>query len=98
MKKKVFSNINVLVVDDSPEAVELVKRNLQSIGYQIYTASNVQSAIKLLESINIDLVITDLKMPGENGIELVRHVSENYKGIGVLVITGFPSIKGAIES
>jgi DNA-binding NtrC family response regulator len=98
MKKKVFSNINVLVVDDSPEAVELVKRNLQSIGYQIYTANNVQSAIKLLESINVDLVITDLKMPGENGIELVRHVSENYKGVGILVITGFPSIKGAIES
>ena len=68
------------------------------IGYQIYTASNVQSAIKLLESINIDLVITDLKMPGENGIELVRHVAENYKGVGVLVITGFPTIKGAIES
>jgi DNA-binding NtrC family response regulator len=98
MKKKVFSNINVLVVDDSPETVELIKRNLQTIGYQIYTASNVQSAIKLLRSVNIDLVITDLKMPGENGIELVRHVSENYKGIGVLVITGFPSIQGAIES
>jgi DNA-binding NtrC family response regulator len=98
MKNKVFSNINVLVVDDSPETVELIKRNLQSIGYQIYTASNVQSAIKLLASVNIDLVITDLKMPGENGIELVRHVSENYKGIGILVITGFPSIKGAIES
>jgi two-component system response regulator HydG len=98
MKKKVFSNIHVLVVDDSPETVELIKRNLQSIGYQIYTAGNVQSAIKLLASVNIDLVITDLKMPGENGIELVRHVSENYKGVGILVITGFPSIKGAIES
>lgn len=98
MKKKVFSNINVLVVDDSPETVELIKRNLQSVGYQIYTASNVQSAIKLLRSVDLDLVITDLKMPGENGIELVRHVSENFKGIGILVITGFPSIQGAIES
>jgi len=98
MKEKVFTNINVLVVDDSEETVELIKRNLQSIGYQIYTANNVQSAIKLLGSVEIDLVITDLKMPGENGIELVRHVSENYKGVGILVITGFPSIKGAIES
>jgi two-component system response regulator HydG len=96
--KKRFSNINVLIVDDSAETVELIKRNLQSIGYQVYTAGNVQSAIRLLRSVNIDLVITDLKMPGENGIELVRHVSENYKGVGILVITGFPSIKGAIES
>lgn len=98
MKKKEFANINVLVVDDSPESVELIKRNLQSKGYQIYTASNVQSAIKVLGSVAIDLLITDLKMPGESGIELVRHASENYKGIGILVVTGFPSIQGAVES
>jgi DNA-binding NtrC family response regulator len=97
MKKQV-SNVNVLVVDDSPESVELIKRNLQSKGYQIYTANNVQSAIKLLASIDIGLLITDLKMPGENGIALVRHASENYKEIGILVITGFPSIQGAVES
>jgi two-component system response regulator HydG len=96
--KKNTNPIQALIVDDSPETLELIKRNLQSIGYQIYTADNVQSAIKLLENVSVDLVITDLKMPGENGIELVRHVSENYKGIGVLVITGFPSIQGAIES
>lgn len=97
MKKKA-SNINVLVVDDSPETIELIKRNLESVGYQVYSASSVQSAIRLLDSIDVHLVITDLKMPGENGIALVRHVSENFKGIGVLVITGFPSIEGAIES
>ncbi|HCZ37419.1 MAG TPA: sigma-54 dependent transcriptional regulator [Chitinophagaceae bacterium] len=98
MKKKEFTNINVLVVDDSPESVELIKRNLQSKGYQIYTASNVQSGIKVLGSVSIDLLITDLKMPGESGIELVRHASENHKGIGILVVTGFPSIQGAVES
>ncbi len=98
MKKKEVTSIRALIVDDSPESVELIKRNLQTRGYEIYSASNVQSAIKILASISIDLLITDLKMPGENGIELVRHASENYKGIGILVITGFPSIQGAIES
>ena len=92
------NSINVLVVYDSPETVELIKRNLQSIGHQVYTASNVQSAVKLLDSVAFDLLITDLKMPGENGIALVRHVSENFKDVGILVITGFPSIEGAIES
>lgn len=92
------TNINVLVVDDSPESVELIRRNLQPKGYQIYTASNVQSATKLLATVPVDLLITDLQMPGENGIQLVRHASENYKGIGILVITGFPSIQGAVES
>jgi two-component system response regulator HydG len=90
--------INILVVDDSLETVELIKRNLESEGYQVYTASNVQSGLKLLSTVNVNLVVTDLKMPGDNGIELVRHVSENCKGTGTLVITGFPSIQGAVES
>lgn len=98
MKAKNLDKINILVVDDSAETVELIKRNLESVGYQIYTAGNVQSAVKLLNALSIDLVISDLKMPGENGIELVRHVTENCKGVGVLVITGFPTIQGAVES
>src|SRR5688572_26166191 len=54
MKKK-HEDINILVVDDSPETVELIKRNLESIGYHIYSSNNVQSAIKLINSLNIDL-------------------------------------------
>ena len=98
MKKQDKTPVRVLVVDDSAESVELIKRNLESIGYLISTANSVQSALALLASVEVDLVITDLKMPEENGLELVRHVSENYKGVGILVITGFPSIEGAIES
>ena len=98
MKKKDTAPVRVLVVDDSAESVELIKRNLESIGYHVSTASSVQSALTILGSVDIDLVITDLKMPEENGFRLVRHVSENYKGVGILVVTGFPSIEGAIES
>jgi two-component system, NtrC family, response regulator HydG len=89
---------NVLVVDDSPETVELIKRNLESVGYTVYTSGNVQSALSLLNAVDVDLVITDLKMPGGNGTELVQHVTDNYKGVATLVITGFPSIQGAVES
>ena len=90
--------VSVLIVDDSPESIELIRRNLQPRGYKIYSADNVQSAVKLLGSIPIDLLITDLRMPGQSGIDLVRHAAENYRNIGILVVTGFPSIQGAIES
>ena len=96
MKKGIHGTI--LVVDDSEETVELIRRNLESGGYSIYTASNVQTAIRSLEARAFDLVITDLKMPDGNGLEIVRHASENYKNLGILVITGFPSIQGAVES
>lgn len=98
MKKKTPITASVLVVDDSIETVELIRRNLVSAGYQVYTAHAVQSAIAMLESIRVDLVITDLKMPDGNGVQLVQHVSENFKGVGILVITAFPSIEGAVQS
>ena len=97
MKKQPFE-YTVLVVDDSIETVELIKRNLEGAGYQVYTANHVQGAVSILDSVVIDLVITDLKMPDQSGLQLIRHVMENFKGIGVLVITGFPSIQGAVES
>lgn len=96
MRKK--EKKRILVVDDSPNVLELVRRVLTSRGYQVITSSNVVNAIDILEQMKIDLVITDLKMPNINGIELVRHVKENYKNTGVLVITGFPSIEGAVET
>lgn len=88
----------MLVVDDSPESVELIRRNLETIGHVVYAAESVDSALSMLESLDVDLLITGLKMPRESGFSLVRHVSENLKGTGILVITGFPTIVGAIES
>ena len=61
MKKQDKTPVRVLVVDDSAESVELIKRNLESIGYLISTANSVQSALALLASVEVDLVITDLK-------------------------------------
>jgi two-component system, NtrC family, response regulator HydG len=98
VKTKAQEKLSVLVVDDSPETIELIKRNLEASNYAVFSSTNVQSALKLLSSLNIDLLITDLKMPGESGMELIRHVSDNYKNISTLVITGFPSIQGAVES
>lgn len=96
MKRTIHGSI--LVVDDSEETVELIRRNLESTGFNVYTATNVQTAIRSLEMHALDLLITDLKMPDGNGLEIVRHASENYKDLGILVITGFPSIQGAVES
>jgi DNA-binding NtrC family response regulator len=52
----------------------------------------------MLESATIDLVITDMKMPGIGGLELVRHVRENFEDTQVVMITGYPSIDSAVEA
>ncbi|MDD2390160.1 MAG: sigma-54 dependent transcriptional regulator [Desulfobacterales bacterium] len=89
---------SILVVDDTPAALEVIERNLSSAGYRVYTASGVADAIRILENTPIDIVITDYKMPKVSGLDLIRHVRENYYGTGVIMITGYASVKGAVEA
>ena len=88
----------VLVVDDSPPTLEVLERNLTAAGYQVLTAPDVSRAVALLQETDVDLVITDLKMPKVSGLDLVRHVRENLKDTEVMMITGYPSIEGAVEA
>ncbi|MCK5686932.1 response regulator, partial [bacterium] len=90
---------NILIVDDNPNTLEIIQRNLKETGCNIFLSSNVEDAIIFLKENNcIDLVITDNKMPKINGTELVRYIRENYHEIEVIMITGYPSIPGAIEA
>ena len=89
---------SILVVDDAPDTIELLQRNLESRGYQVFIAPNAMEAIKILETTAVDLVITDLKMPGASGIELIRHIRENFRDIEVMMITGYPTIESAVKA
>ncbi|MDT8304089.1 MAG: sigma-54 dependent transcriptional regulator [Sedimentisphaerales bacterium] len=88
----------ILIVDDSVSTLEVLQRNLTTVGYQVFTATSVTGAIKILDQTRLDLVITDLKMPNVSGMDLVRHISENFKDTEVMMITGYPSIEGAVEA
>ena len=88
----------ILVVDDSDETLEILSRNLGGEGYRVYTAGGVDTAIAFLAESEVDLVLTDLKMPGASGMELVRHVRENLPETGVMMITGYATVDGAVEA
>ncbi|MCP4678967.1 MAG: sigma-54-dependent Fis family transcriptional regulator [Deltaproteobacteria bacterium] len=88
----------ILVVDDSKATIEVIERNLLSKGYQVFTSSNATEAMDLLNSTALDLVITDLKMPGPSGLELVKYVRQNYADTEVMMITGYATVEGAVEA
>ncbi|HOE16447.1 MAG TPA: sigma-54 dependent transcriptional regulator [Syntrophorhabdaceae bacterium] len=88
----------ILTVDDAPATLEVLRRNLASAGYVVFTASSVAEAINILDADPVDLVITDLKMPGLSGVHLVRHIRENFSDMEVMIITGYPSVQGAVEA
>ncbi len=88
----------ILVVDDSPVTVEVLRRNLTAQGYLVFSASGVEEAIRILEETPVDLVITDYKMPKITGTDLVRHVRENFADTEIVMITGYASVEGAVEA
>ena len=88
----------ILVVDDVPQTLEVLQRNLTSQDYRVFTASNVAEAIAILDATSVDLVITDLKMPDVDGIHLIRHIRENLRETEVMMITGYPTVEGAVTA
>ena len=97
MKNKHLNN-KILVVDDDVNTLEIIRRNLESKNYEVITATNVNSAINILEEVSVDLVITDLKMPEISGLDLVKHVKDNYKNIEIIMVTGYATIEGAVQA
>jgi len=89
-------NATILVVDDAPNTLEILQRNLQSEGYTVFTAQDVVTAVHILDETPFDLVITDFKMPKLSGLDLLRHVRENFKDTEVMMITGYPTVGGAV--
>ncbi|RKY99680.1 MAG: sigma-54-dependent Fis family transcriptional regulator [Ignavibacteriae bacterium] len=98
MNNKSDKKEHILVVDDAPQTLEVIQRNLTLQDYIVYTAPGVEEAIRILESTLIDLVITDLKMPKISGLDLIRHVRENFKNTEVMMITGYATIEGAVKA
>jgi DNA-binding NtrC family response regulator len=89
---------HILVVDDAPQTLEVIQRNLTLQGYIVFTAPGVGEAIRILDTTPVDLVITDLKMPKVSGIDLIKHVRENFKDTEIMMITGYATIEGAVEA
>lgn len=91
------SELSILVVDDSRDMLELVRRQLQDLGLNPFISDNVLDGIEILENTEIDLLITDLNMPEVGGEQLIRYSSEHFPKLPILVITGYPSINSAVN-
>ena len=82
-------NKTILVVDDSESIREVVKFTLESHGYNVTLGNDADEAMRCLDGREIDLVITDLHMPGMDGIELIKKIRamEEYRNTPILLLT-----------
>ncbi|HEA23134.1 hypothetical protein LCGC14_2031590 [marine sediment metagenome] len=88
---------NILIVDDDIDILELLQRHLQSMEYHTFKAISVKEALFILKDTFIDLLITDIQMPEVDGLQLLKFTNEHYPEIPKLVVTGYPSVDGALE-
>jgi len=88
----------VLVVDDDPFALRSIAKVLEGGRYQVMTAANGSEALDLLRQESFDLVLTDLKMPEVDGLEVLRQAREIAPQAVVLILTGYASVESAIEA
>lgn len=91
-------NGKVLIADDEKTIRESVSMVLRDEGYQTDTASNGKDALKMLKNADYDILITDLKMPEMDGIELMKESLKNCPQTAVIIITAHASVESAIDA
>ncbi|MFN3696491.1 MAG: sigma-54-dependent transcriptional regulator [Pseudobdellovibrio sp.] len=88
----------ILVVDDEESIREFLEIMLKKEGYEVTTAEDGAKAKDILTKKSFDMVISDLQMPNMTGIELLRHVKENYPDLVFMMITAFGTTETAVEA
>lgn len=89
---------SILVVDDEKNQREILETILSGEGYDVTTASSGEAAMKFVESRRFDLVLTDLKMTGMSGLDLLKELTNYDKSIIVILLTAHGSVDSAVDA
>ncbi len=89
---------NILIIDDEKSLLDLLSVVFKKEGYGITTALSAPKAFEILENDDIDIVITDIKMPETNGMDVLDYLRTNKPDIPVIMITAYGSINQAVEA
>lgn len=88
----------ILLIDDEPKLRQLLARILALEDYQVFEADDVRSAMRLLERTEIQLVISDVRLPDGNGIDLTTQVKKNFPATEIIVLTAYGTIADGVKA
>ena len=92
------SQQRILVVDDDPNVLEVLNARLLSVGYDVYLASDAADAINIINKKTPHLVISDVKMPGMDGIALFNKIQDLHPGLPVIFLTAYANVSEAVHA
>lgn len=90
--------IHILVVDSQPDMRDVLADVLEDEGYRVTTVENGYEALERVKAISFNIVIVDIKMPGLNGMELIRKLREADSKLTIIIMTGYSSLEIAVEA
>ena len=90
--------LKIIVAEDEDITLKNILETLKEAGHEVTGVKNGDEALQLMEKKHFDVLITDIKMPRMNGIELMEKVKEKYTEMDVIIITGFGSISSAVNA
>lgn len=93
-----MSKGHILIIDDEDQLRKLLSRLLALEGYTLHEAGNVRSAWKLLEKEEIQVILSDVKLPDGNGVELVQQIRVRYPETEVIVLTAYGNIADGVQA
>lgn len=88
----------ILVIDDDESLQRVLRHNLEEEGYIVLLASSGEEGLRLLEEEEAELVITDIRMPGMDGVDVLRRVKELSPQVPVMIITAYGTVETAVEA
>jgi len=88
----------VLVVEDDKTQLSLISEILRDFGFQVYSASNAEKGLQIINRENPCVVVTDVRLPGMDGLSFMKKIKSEFSDVEVIVITAFSSIEDAVES
>ncbi len=89
---------NILIVEDEPRMRRLLEISLGEEGHAVQTAEDAETGLKILRKDSVDLIVTDLKLPGMNGLEFLQQARELGPSTPVVVMTAYGSVETAVEA
>jgi DNA-binding NtrC family response regulator len=89
---------SILIVEDEPKMRRLLEMNLADQGFTTHSAGDAEAGLKLLNTEKIDLVVTDFKLPGMNGLEFLQAIKRANAALPVVIMTAYGSVESAVEA
>ena len=93
-----MTNGRILVVDDDPSLRRVLQVQLEQEGYDVAVTASAQETLSVLQLRHFDLVITDLRMPGMSGLELLKHARLQYPQTIIIILTAFGTVDTAVDA